>query len=320
MIHSEDVFLRVPCEEKFYEEQEYVETPFYNNGLVDQTLCQSTKSFKLGSMARCVQVTSIWSDISASISRSSHTSDDQYMAYYQSFYDGTCQKLNSWRDSLSSKLTTTDSEIAAWIRSDLIGSFVSLHAIYHAAIIRLNRNVRHVLLPASVIARNVKTAVNHATQLLQLIQKVEHPVQNVEASCPVGDNPGSEIKTIFTSPFIGYAMFTAIDVLSAGGSLDLCVDTLTLMKCSLTMFDRLNRFWASARVQSRSIQRRCDQLTEIMYTRSAMDRKAWKFRKPLDSSFSWDQDVFYGSNDTGSKSIYEHVGISAGSKDILLVD
>lgn len=41
------------------------------------------------------------------------------------------------------------------------GSSVSIHAVYHVTILRLNRHTRHALLPNSLAAHNVQTAVTH---------------------------------------------------------------------------------------------------------------------------------------------------------------
>lgn len=318
MLQSEDVYLRLPCREQNYEEQEYVETPYFNNRCNSPQCCQSSDTSKIGTMGLSVQVSSIWSDVLANIFRSSHASDHNYVKDSECFYDLSTRKLSHWRETLPQQLVCDDEGLKTSILEGNVGALTSVHAIYHAANLKLNRHVRHALLPTSSIARNVKTAIAHASQLLQLIRSISSILQEIETT--YSGRKGSQPPgcCAFSSPFVGYAILTAVDVLSASGELDSFADKVTLMEGSLIAFDQLNSFWSSAQAQSRAIRRRIEQLMEAVNSGSALCKKAWRFNKPLDASIGKGQDLFY--NTESQEGILEHIVSGVTGDDILLLD
>lgn len=320
MLQSEDIYLRLPCEETVYEAQEYAETPFLNNGVVDRKLCQSTGKIKIGSMAFSVQISSIWSDVLSRISRSSHQSQDTYQADLENLYMASNQRLSSWMQSLPPHLLYSQSNLASCVSDGNVGVFVSLHAVYHTAIMKLNRNNRYSLLPASTFARYIITALEHARQLLQMIQTIESITNKPQACCTTAPNQQNSNEYAFSTPFVGYAILAAVDIISAGGALASCPDTILMIQSTLTVFERLNRFWASARVQSKAVKMRLDQLTQYLESKSLGSKRAWKCKNPLDVSFGKGQDMLYTDDDMQGEALLHCLKVDVRREDIVLVE
>lgn len=93
----------------------------------------------LGSMVFCVQISSIWSEILVHAFRSQHRSTDQYIGDLESFCNSTVNKLSSWIGSLPAQWINSISNAKVRISMDDAGAFVSIHAIYFSATIKLKQ-------------------------------------------------------------------------------------------------------------------------------------------------------------------------------------
>jgi len=319
-LQSQDTYLRLPCEDRRYEEQECTPTPYFDNGIIDTHLCEVAKGSVLGPMALSIQISSIWSEILAQVFRSSFRSHEQYLNVFESFYNFTNYRLSSWVRSLPSHLTYSKSNAAICMSNGDVGSFINLHAIYHTAIIKLNRSIRNALLPDSILGRSIKSAIDHARQLLQMIEMMEETIGEAQSSCYRSSNDCRSVEVPFSNPFVGYAILSAVDVLSAGGLLRSCGATINLMENGLAAFKRLNRFWASARLQSKAIQERLDRLIESVSSKAAADKRAWKCTNPLDAGFGTDRDVFYSTEDRNGVTLLDHLESKITENEILIVD
>lgn len=297
-IHNEDTFVRLPCTEEVYERQQAVETPYFDNELTDQRLCRNESPSKLGPMAYYAQIASIWGDVLANIYRSPHQSVERYSADHEAFHITIHQRLLSWKSNLPEHLLYNVSNTSASIQNGYMGTFISLHTIYHATIMKLNRNIRHAHLSTTSVSRSLHEARHHAVQLLEMLQTLSKAGRPKALTSVPTQTHQQQLKIPFSTPFAGYAVLTAIDILSAGGSLEPSAFTsiLSVMNGGLGVVEELSLFWASARAQSKAIWRRVEQLVENATGDDAMGKKAWISRKPLDKTFGAEQDVFYSES------------------------
>lgn len=276
-----------------------VETPYFDNELTDQRLCHSENSSKLlGPMAYYAQIASIWGDVLANIYRSPHQSVERYSADHEAFHITTHQRLHSWRSNLPEYLRYNASNTNASIENGYMGTFISLHTVYHATIMKLNRNIRHAHLSSASVKRSLHEARHHALQLLEILQalsKAERPKATTFVTTPSDQQQQQQLRIPFSTPFAGYAVLTAIDILSAGGSLEPTAFTsiLSIMNGGLSVIEELSQFWSSARAQCKAIWRRVEQLAEEATRDEAGGKKVWIARRPLDKTFGSEQDVFY---------------------------
>lgn len=206
-----------------------------------------------------------------------------------------------------------------------MGTFISLHTVYHATIMKLNRNIRHAHLSTASVNRSLNEARHHALQLLEILQtlsKAERP--KINTSVPTQTDQ-QQLKIPFSTPFAGYAVLTAIDILSAGGSLDPTAFTsiLSIMNGGLSVIEELSQFWSSARAQCKAIWRRVEQLVKDATGDNAVGKKVWIARRPLDKTFGSEQDVFYSDSmqqqQHPSSRLLKNLDLHAEEHEILIV-
>lgn len=323
-IHNEDTFIRLPCREEVYNRQEPVNTPYFDNELTDQRLCQIGNPSELGPMAFYAQISSIWGDVLANIYRSPHQSVERYSADHEAFHITIHQRLHSWKSSLPEYLSYNTFNTTASINNGYVGTFISLHTIYHSTIMKLNRNIRHADLSPTSVARSTQEATYHAIQLLEMMQVLANAErQKVTTSTPT-QTYQQQRRIPFSTPFVGYAILTAIDILSAGGSLDQKSFTgmLRVMNGGLSIVEELSQFWASARAQCKAIWRRVGKLAEDATAKDSAKRKAWITRRPMDKTFGGDQDIFYNESmqyPSGRMKFLSDLNVDVRDDEILIV-
>jgi hypothetical protein len=275
-------------------------------------------------MAYYAQISSIWGDVLANIYRSPHQSVERYSADHEAFHITIHQRLLSWKSSLPDYLLYNATNTCTSIRSGYMGTFISLHTIYHATIMKLNRNIRHAHLSTASVGRSMQEARHHALQLLEMTQRLSKAGrQKVFTSVPTQPQQ-QQLKIPFSTPFAGYAVLTAIDILSAGGSLDPTAFTsiLSIMNGGLSVVEELSQFWASARAQCKAIWKRVEQLAADATGDGAVAKKVWIARKPLDKTFGGDQDVFYNESmqhPSGRARFLKNLDLLAEDYEILVV-
>ena len=275
-------------------------------------------------MAFYAQISSIWGDVLANIYQSPHQSIERYSADHEAFHMTIHQRLHSWRSALPNYLSYNPLNTAVSINNGYMGTFISLHTIYHSTIMKLNRHMRHADLSSANLTRSIQEAVDHALQLLEMMQTLanaDRPKDSTSISTQVHQQ---QRKIPFSTPFAGYAILTAIDILSAGGSLDQAsfTDTLRIMKGGLSIVEELSQFWASARAQCKAIWRRIEQLAEDVTAEDGVGKKAWIARRPMDKTFGPDQDIFYNDTmqyPTGRRKFLANLNVDVMDKEILIV-
>lgn len=248
-------------------------------------------------MAYYAQIASIWGDVLANIYRSPHQSVERYSADHEAFHITIHQRLHSWQSNLPEYLRYNASNTNASIENGYLGTFISLHTVYHATIMKLNRNIRHAHLSSAIVKRSLHEARHHALQLLEILQtlsRAERP--KATTSVPLQTDQQQQLRIPFSTPFAGYAVLTAIDILSAGGSLERSAFTsiLRTMDGGMRVVEELSQFWSSARAQCKAIWRRVEQLADDATRDEAVGKKVWVARRPLDKTFGSEQDCFYG--------------------------
>lgn len=324
VIHDEDTSVRLPCTEEVYNNQEAVQTPYFDNELTDQRLCQVVKPSKLGPMAYYAQISSIWGDVLSNIYRSPHQSMERYSADHEAFHITIHQRLASWKSSLPVYLSYNASNTRAIINNGYMGTFISLHTIYHATIMKLNRHIRHAQLSSATVKRSIQEANHHAIQLLKMMRTLsEAGRQEVPNSVPTQIDQ-QQFKIPFSTAFAGYAVLTATDILTAGGSIDPAYfkATLGLMNGGLKVVEGLSQFWASARAQCKAICRRVEQLAKDASAEDAAGKKMWIARRPMDKTFDGDQDAFYNESmqhPAERVKFLQNLGLQAEESEILVV-
>ncbi|MCJ1285421.1 hypothetical protein MMC26_004761 [Xylographa opegraphella] len=324
-VQKEDIFLRLPCDEFSYEKQLQTDMPYFDNGIIDKQLTRVHDRSSMGIMAYLVQFSSIWGDMLANIYRLKHQSSEAYVVEYQRLYSEINARLDSWLSELPSNLSCSQENIVASIRGGYSGTLISVHSLYNIAIMILNRRVRHTCLPPDMLRRNIQQATQHAEKLLLLMQTLLK-ASSVPIISPLPSQDPSE-PFYFSTPFPGYAILNAIDILSSAGSLHASglKDSLGKWQSGLAVVEQLACFWDSARRQRRQITRRIEAIVTSALAREGDGKRAWVMMAPLETPFgSVDQDVFYTLKaDADSRSVNRTLrvlGVDVGEEDVLYVE
>jgi hypothetical protein len=199
-------------------------------------------------------------------------------------------QLHQWEQIYVSYLTRRDSDpVAASSKHSILPKFGGLHILYHHACIVLHRYVHHSVLTPDTISHHAKAAHEHACMILeiaqQLVSKSNTDIEDYHAAT--------------TSAFSGYAIVTAIDVLTAAGlNSDLLENDGRLMrlmmKGGVPLLDALAEHWASAKRQRELVSDRTKSLFSSLQVGVAQDKVGFFFTQPMMQAFGKDDDLVYG--------------------------
>jgi hypothetical protein len=289
VVSIEDAFVRLPCVEATYESGIPCETPFFDYELLNRF---APKTPTLGHMAYLCLISALWGDVLTFTGRVARRPDTGYEQHYEPFYTKTYERLEGWHAMLPANLHYTPQNLERSIAEGNVGTFMSLHALYHATIIRLNRQIRVSAMPVDKISRNIEHAFHNATNFLSMMHNLALINRQQRNSTP---------EYFFSTPFPGYALMLSIDVLSSSGTFNTLPNLIDTVGTTMSCIDELATFWASARAQHKAVSNRLRQLTDI-----AMGHKQgaglgrtgsfWRIGESLDIAFGKD-DAMYKANE-----------------------
>ncbi|KAL4771815.1 hypothetical protein BDW60DRAFT_223274 [Aspergillus nidulans var. acristatus] len=263
-ISSQTAFLRLPCGEDIYEAQEYTTVPFFQNFL-NQVPSESHELSNLSVLALLIDVISIWGDVSDHVFRLSLIPADSYNELFEDFYTAIVRRSDQWLSRLPNHLTFTAANLERSIQARNIDHFISIHLLYHAALLKLNRYARAQLLRPGMAKQYVHTARNHAAEILRTALALERYASDHNVS-PMTADPSPRAGTLLLDPFLGYIIVSAVDVLSAGGLVIDLPECINLIRGGLDVVRDLNSFWNSTKPLVSATESRLEALIEAHHS------------------------------------------------------
>ncbi|KAF7189287.1 putative transcriptional regulatory protein [Pseudocercospora fuligena] len=293
IITSQDIFLRLPCLDDQYERGLKSEAPYYNNGIIDPVQTILTASSPVSPMSWLILVSAIWGDVVNFMYRAVHRSALVYEEEYEKFYEQACTALEGWSSRLPDQLQFSQANMERSIKGGYAGPYVSMHILYHLSLVKMNRFVRHALVPKS-ITRNIRATTRHSHELLQVMSTLR------AAKWDMAEKDGHIASFSFTTPFAGYAILAAIDVVGAGGLDSNLKATLDLISCGLECLRELARYWNSARDQDKACEKRYYQIHNVLKHPFTARSGCWLGREwgvhsSLEREFDAENDCIYGA-------------------------
>jgi hypothetical protein len=290
MLQNENCLLRLPCDESAYARGEIPKTPFFHAPMTDPKLSLETDRSGLGMMAHFVEVSSIWGDVLAQAYRSEYQPVEQYGKPAEEFYQQQMARLENWKAGLGAHLYPSQGNIDRAFQGGYIGVFVSLWMLYHCAAMKLCRHVHFQYMEQEHIDRNLAQARHHACEILRMMPSLAKA--NRERRMP---------KSAFTisTPFIGYGIFTSVDILTAAGPLPEFPALLELLSSGSEVVEELAQYWSSARRQWRMIGERFDNLLSAVHEgakaakREKIEKTAFYATKSMEVTFGLEHDLIY---------------------------
>lgn len=292
VISLEDAFVRLPCPDNMYEASTPCESPFFDEELLNG---HTSYSFDLGDMAYLCLVSALWGDVLTFTERATRRPQSNYERHYETFYARTRERLNAFSAMLPADLRYSLQNLDKSIIEGYAGTFISIHALYHATIIRLNRHVRIRAMSTELLRRNIEQAFCNASNFLSMMQSLT--AANRQQRLP----PNTTSDFLFSTPFPGYALTLSIDVMTCAGTFTALPNLLDTIKTTMSCIDELAGFWASARVQQKALSNRLKHLSDIAVQEGQGIRNGsygpyWKTNDSLESAFGND-DVLYRIED-----------------------
>lgn len=293
VIKPQDIFVRLPCKDEMYENSVASDAPYFMNDVnhLDTTSIYPTSP--LAPMAWLVLVAAIWGDVTDFTFRASHRPNALYPEFYESFYSQIETRAQDWLIRLPKYLHYDQVNLDQSIQKGYAGTLISMHILYHLSLIKLNRYMRHAVLPDKV-SRNIRTANDHGHQILKIMTALH--VSRREITAPAEGQPPTYD---FSTHFPGYAILSAIDIVSAGGLDSNLKVTLDEIGGALGCLRELKQYWHSADLQFRACEKRYYQLKNITITPQKAKSgcwlgKKWGIKAPLEFEFTAESDCIYG--------------------------
>lgn len=289
VIHTEDIFLRLPCDAKSFEEQAAVENPFFDP--YSPTLPAS--SWTIGGMGYLITVTAIWGDVMANIYRSSQRRVAS-SGLFRAFYDQTTRRLQDWSSSLPSHLKFSAQNLRRSDERGCLGTFMTMHTVFHTTAMKLNRYISSSTLSAAQVSHHITLAKSHAEEVLSMIDTLSSFLRSSSLPSPISAGTysvplnGSPNARKFASPFAGYAILSAIDILTAKVDVRGLRERLMSFKGCEVALGELAGFWQSAKNQKALVQQRVRELEEVREADGLLS-----IANPIEKTFERGWDLCY---------------------------
>lgn len=295
ILHPDDVFLRLPCDVKSFNAQVEVNNPYFDANTYPASDSLST----LGAMAYLVNITSIWGDVMANVYRASQrpaSSQPQKPSTFMNFYETITARLHAWHLSVPDYLAHTPENIEKLAKFGSHNVFLTMHSLYHITHIKLNRYVSPELLTAVQLEHNIRTAHGHADAVLRLLDNF----------AAVGVKVKDFDMPMCSSPFVGYAVISAVDILSAKGTMSALAGLPGRFRGATRVMGELAQFWQSARNQKEMMAARVVDLCRVeegwrdgsvvkVEGDGTDAEKKWAMLVPLERTFAMVNDCIYAT-------------------------
>ncbi|KAF1918871.1 hypothetical protein BDU57DRAFT_122308 [Ampelomyces quisqualis] len=288
----EDTYIRLPCPDDMYEASTPCDAPYFNE---DFFAGQAAIPPRLGQMAYLCLISALWGEVLTFTGRAARRPLSSYERQYEAFYANMYEKLDAWYAMLPSHLHFNLANLENSMIEGNTGNFISLHALYHTTIIRLNRHIRVNALPADKVRRNVEHSFRNASNFLSMM----HSLASVSRQRRLPPHVSSEFS--FSTPFPGYALMLSIDVLASAGTFLTLTNLIETIGTAMSCIDELASFWASARAQQRAVSSRVKQLTDISAqegqgVQNGSYSQFWRLESSLETAFGNDDAIFKADN------------------------
>ena len=281
-------------------------------------------------MARFVELATIWTEVLSYNRRRTLQEEGRYNSEYDDFRQRIAQRLHLWSSKLPAELHCSGSNIAARAQQGKLVTLVNLQSLQFAITMRLNRYFFYDRVPTWTSSQKIDKAREAAVQTLQLMGlSLQHdPARNNPTIVPLAQlilHPG-------IMPCARYALTLAVDILSAGGSTEQkhLHERLSSLDAIIPLTkEPLPCHWHSSTKSNSTLCGRIDALFRMETSGSARDYKAWRFRKPLDSTSTPDLDIFYvRSRDRpdspglyiSDATLFDRLSVRVSPQEVLILD
>ncbi|ETI24343.1 hypothetical protein G647_03712 [Cladophialophora carrionii CBS 160.54] len=270
--------LRLPCSQPAYQRGEIPTTPFSLSTEPDEHSASGDNIAQVGVLGYLVEVATIFKEVMRRISKNKPEASEGDRLSMEAFQKDALRRLDAWDPWMRKHLHQVRDG-----REPVNG----LHILYHYTAMLLHRHMRYSEASKVQIVENVRGAFKHARLMMVMVQELSNHEEK--------ETPSFRFATL--SPFSGYAITAALDVITAAGTMADLMDQksriMSLLSSGIEALEGLADFWESARRQREMIKKRFGVL--LVATNKACDfNGAFYFGESMQSPFDLDQDIVYG--------------------------
>jgi hypothetical protein len=232
-LDQRDIFLRVPCDETSFRNQVKTKNPYYHP-------LKPPKGLKtLGPSSYLVNIASLWDDVMANVYRTTRRQDSGEDDAEETLdnFKSLAERLENWHSAIPDCLVYDSETFERAVKKGTLGTYITIHSLYHTSQMNLNRYIRPSLLPADQLEVNIRTATAHAEAVLQMANDL------ATRTIPEFEKTGSQALIIYSTPFVANAIFCAIDILSAKGRVSSLEQYPVKVKGAMALITHLAQFW-----------------------------------------------------------------------------
>ncbi|KAI9781104.1 MAG: hypothetical protein M1816_002575 [Peltula sp. TS41687] len=245
---DEDIFLRLPCDDKAYEEQTESTAPLFQDCLED-AVQEDKEISSLGGMAHLVRLSSIWGEVITQTTRLSRSSTDGYEGRYRTLYSRTQDRIRHWQSTLPPSLAMTraiEADLSSRTGPDQPTVLpLTLFLLTATTQLLLHRHVNWKALSAGFIESNLQRCTQDAERLLLQLDNL--------VSTQGSDQKSKGIRDLFGAAILEYAVGMIWDVLNSSNSSRCTLDRDKIEAISLKVLEDIRAFWHPARTRRKEI-------------------------------------------------------------------
>lgn len=274
---SQTALLRLPCREDLYESQQYATVPYFQ-AFYNQTAFPAEGDLSaLSASAFLIEIVSLWGDVSQHVFRSPHIPAESYSKVSEELHATVMRRTEEWMRNLPPNLDFTLENLRSSVSTGKTDSFFSIHLLYHATLMKLNRYVRSQHFTAGTASQCVHRARHHAVEILRisaaLAQLVDERATSGSAALASPTEP-AVLKTMLVDPFLAYVILSAVDVLSAAGLVSDIPECVRLIQAGIDTVKELAYFWRGSIGLASLMENRLRCLVDCFHDpQSALDSK-----------------------------------------------
>ncbi|KAK5993240.1 hypothetical protein PT974_06669 [Cladobotryum mycophilum] len=297
MINAEDIYTQLPADPASFERLVEVQMPMFNPYASSFAKLAEQPLHITGYL---VELVHIWSESQVFIHRTALRPASTEMEIEK--LQNLIQRAEDWRASLPSRLKFGGSNLESAALSGNVGSFLTVHLLYHHTMIKLNRH-RHGAgqLPVETRSEYLQKCRDHANGIIEILDSLER-ILRVRPTL-LGTPP----------PVMAIAVTEAVDVLSAAGPMTAMPDTIDIVRVAKSAVEKMINVWKSSSRSLMVIEQRLQKLEHIrkqgsrpatpnddyclLLSTETRDRTGnrWQILDPIEKFIPLDMDMLYSS-------------------------
>ncbi|KJZ80524.1 hypothetical protein HIM_00374 [Hirsutella minnesotensis 3608] len=299
MINANDIFVRLPADAESFEKQVEAFMPMFDP---DETVAPRLAEKPTEITGHLIEMVHIWSNCQSVVSRLAVRSSPSEASNTRA--RSVVARAREWYGSLPPRLVFGGSNLESAAFSGKVASFLTMHLLYHHALIQLNRYHLSVsrLLPEAR-AGHLQECHHHALSILDITNCLDR-VLRVRPT----------ILSI-SPPAMSVPIVTAVDVLTASGPMASVNELIQSIRIGKNAVGSVARTWEYAQPARDAIDYRLQTMIQIYHRQGSRSSSPadgyrvvlspddpkelrhlrWQIPTPIEQSYPVDMDIVYSA-------------------------